>query len=108
VLDSQSTVPDNPHGKDIGRAKGDVEFDDINFSYDGKRPALVHFSLDVPAGTTVAFVGPTGAGKSTALSLLHRMWDAQCHPGRARGGRAARRGARLHHAPVQRLRNDGG
>ncbi|MBL0899205.1 MAG: ATP-binding cassette domain-containing protein, partial [Reyranella sp.] len=77
VLDSQSTVPDNPNGKDIGRAKGDVEFDDINFSYDGRRPALVHFSLKVPAGATVAFVGPTGAGKSTALSLLHRMWDAQ-------------------------------
>ena len=77
VLDSQSTVPDKPHGIDIGRAKGNVEFDDINFSYDGKRPALVHFSLKVPAGTTVALVGPTGAGKSTALSLLHRMWDAQ-------------------------------
>lgn len=77
VLDSQSTVPDKPHGLDIGRAKGNVEFDDINFSYDGKRPALVHFSLKVPAGTTVALVGPTGAGKSTALSLLHRMWDAQ-------------------------------
>ena len=77
ILDSQSTVPDKPNGIDIGRAKGDVEFDDINFSYDGKRPALVHFSLKVPAGTKVAFVGPTGAGKSTALSLLHRMWDAQ-------------------------------
>ncbi|MGD9885982.1 MAG: glucan ABC transporter ATP-binding protein/ permease [Reyranella sp.] len=77
VIDSQSTVPDNPRGIDIGRAKGNVAFEDINFSYDGKRPALVHFSLDVPAGTTVAFVGPTGAGKSTALSLLHRMWDAQ-------------------------------
>jgi ATP-binding cassette subfamily B protein len=77
VLDSQSTVPDKPNGIDLGRARGDVEFDDINFSYDGKRPALVHFSLKVPAGSTVAFVGPTGAGKSTALSLLHRMWDAQ-------------------------------
>ncbi|MCC8430040.1 glucan ABC transporter ATP-binding protein/ permease [Reyranella aquatilis] len=77
VLDSQSTVPDKPNGVDIGRARGEVEFDDINFSYDGKRPALVHFSLKVPAGSTVAFVGPTGAGKSTALSLLHRMWDAQ-------------------------------
>jgi len=77
VLDSQSTVPDKPNGIDIGRAKGEVDFDDINFSYDGKRPALVHFSLKVPAGATVAFVGPTGAGKSTALSLLHRMWDAQ-------------------------------
>ena len=77
ILDSQSTVPDNPRGKDIGRAKGDVEFDDITFSYDGRRPALTHFSLKIPAGRTVAFVGPTGAGKSTALSLLHRMWDAQ-------------------------------
>ncbi len=77
VLDSQSSVPDKPNGIDIGRARGDVEFDDINFSYDGKRPALVHFSLKVPTGSTVAFVGPTGAGKSTALSLLHRMWDAQ-------------------------------
>jgi glucan exporter ATP-binding protein len=77
VLDSQSSVPDKPNGIDIGRARGDVEFDDISFSYDGKRPALVHFSLKVPAGSTVAFVGPTGAGKSTALSLLHRMWDAQ-------------------------------
>ena len=77
VLDAQSSVPDKPNGIDLGRAKGDVEFDDINFSYDGKRPALVHFSLKAPAGTTVAFVGPTGAGKSTALSLLHRMWDAQ-------------------------------
>lgn len=77
VLDATSSVPDKPNGIDIGRARGDVEFDDINFSYDGKRPALVHFSLKVPAGATVALVGPTGAGKSTTLSLLHRMWDAQ-------------------------------
>jgi len=77
VLDAQTTVVDRPDGVDIGRAKGDVDFEDLNFSYDGLRPALQHFSLHVPAGTTVAFVGSTGAGKSTALSLLHRMWDAQ-------------------------------
>jgi glucan exporter ATP-binding protein len=77
VLDHQSTVPDKPNAKDIGRARGDVDFEDVNFSYDGKRPALSHFTLHVPAGTTVALVGPTGAGKSTALSLLHRMWDAE-------------------------------
>jgi glucan exporter ATP-binding protein len=77
VMDHQSTVPDRADARDIGRAKGEVDFEDVNFSYDGLRPALQHFTLHVPAGTTVAFVGATGAGKSTALSLLHRMWDAQ-------------------------------
>jgi ATP-binding cassette subfamily B protein len=70
-------VVDKPDGIDIGRAKGAVDFEDVSFSYDGLRPALSHFTLHVPAGTAVAFVGPTGAGKSTALSLLHRMWDPQ-------------------------------
>ncbi len=77
VLDQQSTVVDKPDGVDIGRATGNVDFEDVSFSYDGLRPALQHFSLHVPAGATIAFVGPTGAGKSTALSLLHRMWDPQ-------------------------------
>jgi len=77
VIDHQTTVPDRPDGIDLGRAKGDVDFEDVSFSYDGLRPALQHFSLHVPAGTTVALVGSTGAGKSTALSLLHRMWDPQ-------------------------------
>ena len=77
VMDHQSTVPDRADARDIGRANGEVDFEDVNFSYDGLRPALQHFSLHVPAGTTVAFVGATGAGKSSALSLLHRMWDAQ-------------------------------
>jgi ATP-binding cassette subfamily B protein len=77
VLDHRSTVIDRPDGIEIGRARGDVDFEDVSFSYDGLRPALQHFDLHVPAGTTVALVGPTGAGKSTALSLLHRMWDPQ-------------------------------
>jgi ATP-binding cassette subfamily B protein len=77
VIDHQTTVPDRPDGVQLGRARGDVDFEDVSFSYDGLRPALQHFSLQVPAGTTVALVGPTGAGKSTALSLLHRMWDPQ-------------------------------
>jgi glucan exporter ATP-binding protein len=77
ILDTRSSVPDRPHAKNIGRAKGEVEFDNVSFSYDGRRPALVHFSLKVEPGKTVAMVGPTGAGKSTTLSLLHRMWDPQ-------------------------------
>jgi ABC-type multidrug transport system fused ATPase/permease subunit len=77
ILDTQSSVPDRPGARDIGRARGEVEFDNVSFSYDGKRPALVHFSLKIDPGQTVAMVGPTGAGKSTTLSLLHRMWDPQ-------------------------------
>jgi ATP-binding cassette subfamily B protein len=77
VLDTQSTVPDKPGGLELSRARGDVEFEGVGFSYDGKQAALADFSLKVPAGTKVAFVGPTGAGKSTTLALLHRMWDPQ-------------------------------
>src|SRR5260370_21373239 len=77
VLDTQSTVADKPGGLELVRARGDVEFDGVGFSYDGKQAALAHFSLKVPAGTKVALVGPTGAGKSTTLSLLHRLWDPQ-------------------------------
>jgi len=77
VLSTQSAVRETPGARDIGVAKGAVRFEDVSFSYDGKRTALKDFSLDVPPGTTVALVGPTGAGKSTTLSLLHRMWDPQ-------------------------------
>jgi ATP-binding cassette, subfamily B, beta-glucan exporter len=77
VLDTQSTVPDKPDGLELGHARGDVEFEGVGFSYGGKQAALADFSLKVPAGTKVAFVGPTGAGKSTTLALLHRMWDPQ-------------------------------
>ncbi|TAJ41590.1 MAG: glucan ABC transporter ATP-binding protein/ permease [Reyranella sp.] len=77
VLNTQSKVVDRPDGLDLGRARGDVAFDDVGFSYDGKLAALTHFSLRAEAGMTVALVGPTGAGKSTTLSLLHRMWDPQ-------------------------------
>ncbi|MBM3645727.1 MAG: glucan ABC transporter ATP-binding protein/ permease [Alphaproteobacteria bacterium] len=77
VLDTQSTVKERADARDVGRVRGEVEFDNVSFSYDGKRPALVDFNLRIPAGTKVALVGPTGAGKSTTLSLLHRMWDPQ-------------------------------
>ena len=55
--------------------RGDVEFKDLTFSYDG-RPVLQDVSLAVPAGTTVAVVGPTGSGKSTLVSLIPRLFEA--------------------------------
>jgi ATP-binding cassette, subfamily B, multidrug efflux pump len=55
--------------------RGDVSFRNLTFSYDG-RPVLQGVDLDVPAGTTVAIVGPTGSGKTTLVSLLARLHDA--------------------------------
>ena len=77
VLETESTVRDKPNAVALPRVEGAVEFDHVTFSYDGRRPALKDFSLKVSAGMTVALVGPTGAGKSTSMALLHRMWDPQ-------------------------------
>jgi ATP-binding cassette subfamily B protein len=59
----------------VGEIRGDVEFRSLTFAYDGV-PVLHHVDLRVPAGTTVAIVGPTGSGKSTLVSLLPRLFDA--------------------------------
>ncbi|HJQ83498.1 MAG TPA: glucan ABC transporter ATP-binding protein/ permease [Candidatus Binatia bacterium] len=75
VLDTVPVVRDRPDAVDPGRVRGQVEFADVSFSYDRKRPAVAGLNFVVPPGETVALVGPTGAGKSTALGLLHRAFD---------------------------------
>ncbi|HEY2248814.1 MAG TPA: glucan ABC transporter ATP-binding protein/ permease [Bradyrhizobium sp.] len=77
VLDAVPAVRDRPDAIDIGRLSGLVEFHDVSFSYDGKRPAVEDLSFTALPGQTVALVGPTGAGKSTAIALLHRAFDPQ-------------------------------
>jgi ATP-binding cassette subfamily B protein len=77
VLDAVPAVRDHPDAVDAGRLQGLVEFDDVSFSYDGKRPAVEHLSFVALPGQTIALVGPTGAGKSTAVALLHRAFDPQ-------------------------------
>jgi ATP-binding cassette subfamily B protein len=77
VLDTQSNVRDSPDAVDPGRMRGLVEFKDVSFSYDGKRPAVLDLTFTALPGETVALVGGTGAGKSTALALLHRAFDPQ-------------------------------
>ena len=57
--------------------RGLVEFKDVSFSYDGKRAAVADLSFTALPGDTIALVGPTGSGKSTALALLHRAFDPQ-------------------------------
>ncbi|MGA7810329.1 glucan ABC transporter ATP-binding protein/ permease [Bradyrhizobium sp.] len=77
VLDAVPAVRDRVDAIDTGRLAGLVEFIDVTFSYDGKRPAVEDLSFTALPGQTIALVGPTGAGKSTAIALLHRAFDPQ-------------------------------
>jgi len=77
VLDTTPAVRDRPNAIDPGRVRGLVEFKDVSFSYDGKRPAVADLTFGARPGETIALVGATGAGKSTALALLHRAFDPQ-------------------------------
>ncbi len=77
VYDTVPTVRDRPDAIDPGRLRGLVEFKDVSFSYDGKRAAVADLGFTALPGETVALVGATGAGKSTALALLHRAFDPQ-------------------------------
>src|SRR6476620_9503309 len=77
VLDAVPAVRDRTDAIDCGRLSGLVEFRDVSFSYDGKRPAVEDLSFTALPGQTIALVGPTGAGKSTAIALLHRAFDPQ-------------------------------
>ena len=72
-----STIQDRPGAIDPGGVRGRVEFRDVTFHYDDRRPAVEHLSFTAEPGDTIALVGPTGAGKSTALALLHRTFDPQ-------------------------------
>jgi glucan exporter ATP-binding protein len=75
VADTAPSVRDRPDAIDPGRIHGLVEFSDVSFSYDGKRQAVADLNFTALPGQTIALVGPTGAGKSTALALLHRAFD---------------------------------
>src|SRR3982751_2495241 len=77
VLDAVPAVHDRHDAIDAGRLSGLVEFNDVTFSYDGKRPAVEDLSFTALPGQTIALVGATGAGKSTAIALLHRAFDPQ-------------------------------
>jgi glucan exporter ATP-binding protein len=77
ILDTIPAVRDRPDAVDPGRMRGLVEFDDVSFSYDGRKSAVLDVNFTALPGETIALVGATGAGKSTALALLHRVYDPQ-------------------------------
>lgn len=75
ILDMEPEIKDSENAEDIGRAKGDMEFDRVSFHYNENEPVLKDISFKVEAGKMVAFVGATGVGKSTIVSLMERFYD---------------------------------
>ncbi|OOG36396.1 glucan ABC transporter ATP-binding protein/ permease [Rhodanobacter sp. C05] len=75
VLDQRPAIVDAPTASVLPRVRGEVVFDRVSFGYDPVQPALHELNFRAAPGSTIALVGPTGAGKSTALSLLYRAYD---------------------------------
>ncbi|HZA66402.1 MAG TPA: glucan ABC transporter ATP-binding protein/ permease [Geminicoccaceae bacterium] len=75
VLDTTSAIAEKPAAIAFGRVRGRVEFEGVSLTYGGDRPAVHDLSFVVEPGQTVALVGHTGAGKSTAVALLQRLRD---------------------------------
>jgi ATP-binding cassette subfamily B protein len=80
VMDTRSSVPEAPHAARLPRGQGEVTFEDVSFTYPaatypGGPPTLSHIAFTARPGMSVALVGHTGAGKSTAMALLQRLWD---------------------------------
>ena len=75
ILSIRPQIADKPDAKELNQVKQDIVFDDVCFSYTPAVPVLKHINLKVKAGTTTAFVGNSGGGKSTVVSLLPRFYD---------------------------------
>ena len=75
ALDATPTVTDAPHALPLGDIRGAVRFDHVDFAYERDKLVLESINLDVEPGQTIALVGPTGAGKTTIISLLSRFYD---------------------------------
>lgn len=77
ILDTKSDILDKDNAYVIDKLEGVVDFKNVNFGYTKEKTILNNVSFHVPKGHTVAFVGPTGAGKSTVINLLARQYDVQ-------------------------------
>ncbi|WP_095444387.1 ABC transporter ATP-binding protein [Ochrobactrum quorumnocens] len=74
-LDTRPDIADRPNAKSVARLKGDIEYRDVGFGYNSERPIFDGLNMAIRAGETIAFVGSSGAGKTTICSLLPRFYE---------------------------------
>ncbi|MGM7681380.1 ABC transporter ATP-binding protein [Cytobacillus sp. Hm23] len=77
LMDREPDIEDRPNAIDVSTLQGDITFDEVTFGYETNRPILINLSFTIQAGQTVAFVGPSGAGKTTICSLIPRFYDIE-------------------------------
>ena len=75
IMRTEPELRDAPDAVDLGRPRGEIGVNDVSFSYEGDLAVLHDVSLQIPAGQTVAIVGPSGGGKSTLCQLIPRFYD---------------------------------
>jgi len=77
ILDTEPELDEPAHPVPLPTGGGHVRFEGVTFGYDPERPVLADLDLDIPAGRTIALIGPTGSGKSTVTQLIPRFYDPQ-------------------------------
>lgn len=75
LIEQEPEIVDKPNALQVQHLKGDISFDHVSFRYDDHQSVLKDINLSIQAGETVAFVGPSGAGKTTICSLIPRFYD---------------------------------
>ncbi len=97
MMDAKTSVPEQPDAVELEVPKGEVAFEAVSFAYPGGPSILSDVSFVAQPGSVIALVGSTGAGKSTAMNLLQRLWDPTA-------GRVAIDGQDIRHVTLESLR----
>jgi ATP-binding cassette, subfamily B, bacterial len=100
-LEHEPEIKDRPGAQAIERSRGDVTFDAVDFSYHSREDTLKDISFEATAGQVIAIVGPTGAGKSTLVSLIPRLYEVE-------GGRVLLDGIDIRDLTIRSLRQQVG